>query len=385
MKYLVIGDANSMHIYNYVKNVLLKFDFEIHLMTLSTECVRQEYQNFYKVNNVILHSLAQKKIPSLRNKSIKDRLLNFYLKYKLLDEVGKIDICHIQSVYKTSIFFYLLKRKNFNHFIASYWGGDIENLNSLVVKIRKIAFSFADVITVTTLKTYNEFKELYGNIFDNKLQICRMATEGLDWIHNISQAKTIRDCRKELDLPLDKVIITCGYSAYADQHQDIILDMISKLSAEIKRNIYVIVPMQYGRYNKTYIKKVEEKAQRVGCEYKILEEYFSFEKNAKLTISTDIYLHMRDTDAFSNSLKEHVYAGTRIIIGNWLKYYELEQMEAPVNYVDSFEQLPLLLEKLILESIHEGHKKYLFSPMYVMYSQDGIQKQWCEILSKIIK
>lgn len=385
MKYLVIGDANSMHIYNYVKNVLLKFDFEIHLMTLSTECVRHEYQNFYKVNNVILHSLAQKKIPSLRNKSIKDRLLNFYFKYKLLDEVGKIDICHIQSVYKTSIFFYLLKRKNFKHFIASYWGGDIENLNSIVVKIRKIAFSFADIITVTTLKTYNDFKGVYGNVFDKKLRICRMATEGLDWIHTISQTKTIRDCRKELGLPIDKVIITCGYSAYADQRQDIILDMISNLSAEVKKNIFVIVPMQYGRYNKNYIERVEEKAQRAGCEYKILEEYFSFEKNAKLTIATDIYLHMRDTDAFSNSLKEHVYAGTRVIIGKWLKYYELDQMKAPVNYVDSFEQLPLLLEKLILESIQEEHKKLLFSPMYTMYSQDGIQEQWCEILNRIIK
>ena len=30
---------------------------------------------------------------------------------------------------------------------------------------------------------------------------------------------------------------------------------------------------------------------------------------------------MRDTDAFSNSLKEQVYAGSRVIIGSWLKYY----------------------------------------------------------------
>ena len=40
-RYLVIGDANSMHIYNYVKNVLLPYNYEIHLLTLSVLPIRK--------------------------------------------------------------------------------------------------------------------------------------------------------------------------------------------------------------------------------------------------------------------------------------------------------------------------------------------------------
>ena len=48
MRYLIVGDANSMHIFNYVKTVLDGDRFEVHLLTLSTERVKQEYRDYYK-------------------------------------------------------------------------------------------------------------------------------------------------------------------------------------------------------------------------------------------------------------------------------------------------------------------------------------------------
>ncbi len=60
MKYLVIGDANSMHIYNFVNTVLLPRGYEIHLLTLSSRPLRESYQQFYDEKGVKVHSIANK-------------------------------------------------------------------------------------------------------------------------------------------------------------------------------------------------------------------------------------------------------------------------------------------------------------------------------------
>ena len=55
MKYLIIGDANSMHIFNYVKTVLEGYPFEIHLLTLSTERVKESYRRYYREHLSLIH------------------------------------------------------------------------------------------------------------------------------------------------------------------------------------------------------------------------------------------------------------------------------------------------------------------------------------------
>ena len=62
MKYLVIGDSGSMHIFNFVKTVLLPRGYEVHLLTLSAEPVRANFREFYKENGVIVHAISEKGI-----------------------------------------------------------------------------------------------------------------------------------------------------------------------------------------------------------------------------------------------------------------------------------------------------------------------------------
>lgn len=376
LKYLIVGDANSMHIFNYVKNILDRNKFEVSLLTLSTERVRKEYREYYQENNIILYSIAEKFGGDLPNKTKKQRLFNFIKKYLLAKKLPKFDICHFHSVYKTSILFYLLNKKKFKYLIASYWGGDIEDVTPFVVKLRKKCFKKANVITVTTQKTYEDFKNIYGNMFDEKLKICRFATAGIECIRTVFDRVGTGGCKDLMKFPKDKLCITVGYSAYEDQHQDWIISKIATLSKEIKDRIFISVPMQYGRYNQPYIDRVHKEVQNCGCEYALLEEYASFEKKAAEAIATDVYIHMRDTDAFSNSLKEQVYAGSCVIIGKWLKYYELEQIKADVVWVDHFDCIP----KVISECLRNTKKTTLFEPIYKMYSFEAVARQWNEVI-----
>lgn len=379
MRYLVIGDANSMHIFNFVKTVLLPKNFEIHLLTLSARKIKDEYLSFYLKNKIFVHSIAEKKYKNLEKKDIFHRFLNITRKFRLIRDIPKIDICHVQSVYKTALLMILKNKKKFKNVILSYWGGDIEDRSKYVVNLRKKCFKFANVITVTVKQTYNDFQNIYGNEFNNKLYICRFATETLDYINQLSKVSTKEECKKAYDIPKDKICITCGYSAYASQHQDLCLEIINRLDSNLKKKIFVIIPMQYGRFDTEYINRVKNIANQCDFPCKILENFVPFEMSAKLAISTDIYLHLRDTDAFSNALKEHVYSNSYIIKGDWLKYIELEEMKANIISINSFDQLLFELKKAI-NSICPYNKINLFEPIYQLYSKKAIIDQWNKII-----
>lgn len=383
MKYLVIGDASSMHIYNFVKSVLLPRKYEVYLLTLSASPIRNEYLAFYKKNNVVVYSIADKGYKNLDKKDYVHRILNIWRKMRLMQDVPFVDVCHVHSVYKTAMIMVLQNRSKFRKLILSYWGGDIEDKSQKVIKLREKCFQVADAITVTVKQTYKEFQKIYGHLYDSKLYICRFATDGLNCIHELSKNTTREECRKSYGIQKEKICITCGYSAYAAQHQDLCLEKIQLLDEEIKKRIHVIVPMQYGRYDMEYVNRVKKLARCCDFPCMVLEEFVPFEMSAKLAIATDIYLHLRDTDAFSNALKEHVYASSYVIKGTWLNYPELDDMKAVVTSITSFDELQEAISNAI-NSSEIAEEITLFRPIFQLYSREAVVKQWLEIIDYVL-
>ena len=383
MKYLVIGDANSMHIYNFAKNFLIPRGFEVHLLTLSTKPVRDSYKEFYKQHGVTLHSVAEKNYKGLERTDRVFRLINLFRKLRLMWDVPRVDICHLQSVYKTAVMMALYNKRKYKKLLLSYWGGDLEVCSQKILEFAAKGLDRADAITVTVKQVQNEFREIYGNKYDDKLHICRFATAGLDCIDKISKEETRAECRESYKVPKDKILITCGYSAYREQHQEQCIDIINTLPQELKEKIHCIIPMQYGRLSDTeYIEKVEKAAEKADFTCDILREYVPFEQSARLAVATDIYLHLRDTDAFSNALKEHVFAGSKIIKGDWLTYIELSEMNADVLSIDSFNSLADTLKEVLAE--YQIPKEInLFSPIYDLYSTEKINAQWANVIEKL--
>lgn len=379
MKFLVIGDSSSMHIYNYVKTVLLPGGHQVNLLTLSTQPVRKSYMQFYRENGVSVYSLAERGYKGLNKTSLPYRILNLWRKTRLMKSVPQVDVCHIHSVYKTSLMLVLKNRSKFKNLILSYWGSDICDTSEAVLDLREKCFQFADAITVTVEQTLNDFRQIHGNKYDDKLSICRFATDGLNCIKSIADNSSRDDCREAYNVPKGKIVVTCGYSATPEQHQDKILEELVKLPKELREKIFAVVPMQYGRNNQQYINRVEELCAGADFDCLILRDFVPFEMSAKLAVITDIYLHMRDTDAFSNALKEHVFAGSEIIMGEWLRYIELEKMGADFVSVASFEEMRESL-KAKLVSYELKSEINTFMPIYDLYSTENIVKQWNKII-----
>lgn len=385
MKYLVVGDAASMHIYNFVKTVLLPRGYEVHLLTLSTERVKEKYRSFYIEQGVYIHSVAEKNYKNLGKTDKLHRILNLLRKFLLWCELPKVDICHIHSVYKTSIVMALCNRHKYKNIILSYWGGDIEDRSENLVRIREKCFKKAKVITVTVKQTFEDFKEIYGNAYDDKLTVSRFATDGINCINEISNTITREECRESYGIPSDKICITAGYSAYREQHQDRIIEELGKLPSELREKLFVIVPMQYGRMSDTeYLNAVEKAKNEADFDCVILKEFVPFEMSARLAVATDIYLHLRDTDAFSNALKEHIYAGSVVIKGDWLRYIELEEMNAPVISIPDFESLAKTIE-ICITNLKISKKIQTFEPIYELYSSDSVVSQWGAVIDRALK
>ena len=121
-----------------------------------------------------------------------------------------------------------------------------------------------------------------------------------------------------------------------------------------------------------------------GTDCRILDTFVPFEISAQLAIATDIYLHLRDTDAFSNALKEHVFAGSHVIKGDWLKYPELDEMKACVESIPSFDSLGDCLERAVKETKIQD-KITLFEPIYELYSTQAVKKQWSDLMEFVIR
>ena len=383
MKYLIVGDASSMHIFNFIRTVLLPQNYEIYLATLSAAPIKPDFLAFYEENHVHVLTIARKG-QNGKKMSRLQRAMNNIKRLMMLKGLPTMDVCHVQSVYKTSMLLVFLNRKKFKSTIFTYWGSDILDQSKFTLWIREQCFSFASVITVTVENMKNEFEKIHGTKYQDKFVISRFATDGISCIHSLKDKVTRAECRTEYHIPTDKICITCGYNAFPAQRQDECLKIINSLSSEQKQKIFVIIPMQYGRENASYIENVKQLAQKCEFNTLILEEYVPFEQSVKLAISTDIYLHMRATDAFSNALKEHVYAKSYVIKGNWLKYPELDNMGAQILSLEKFEDLKSVLEKL-LDNFVPLVNIELFDPIFELYSTDAVCKQWQSVINRALE
>lgn len=380
MKYLIISDAASMHIYNFVRFFLVGSgqDNEIYILRHSVCPIPEQYEKFYKEHNITVFSPAREHDGKGRFATVK----RFLRKVRFLRKLGKVDVCHIHYAHKSSCLLYRMFKKNFKKLIVSFWGTDILKPPKKEAEQQKKTLPYADKITVTVENSKDVFVKRFGEGYNDKLVIAHFPSGAVPKIKEFSRHTTKEECRRAFNIPDGKRCLVCGYNADRDQRQDVCLDEISKLPQELKDKIYCIIPMQYSRNDMEYIERVKQKAEECGVEYTVLEEYVPFEKNATMCLATDIYLNLRVSDAFSNAMKEQMTAGSLMIQGSWMKYLELDKMKAPVIKIDELSELHTVLEKVMREYDFPEEIK-IFEPMFELFDPDSLKKEWNRIFASL--
>ncbi len=373
IKYLIMSDAASMHVYNFCKNMLSGRNYEIYILRHSIHDIPKQYVDYYKENNITVFTPS--KAGETRGGLL--GLKRYIRKIWFLFKLGNVDVCHIHYAHAPSMMLYKIFKRNYKKLIVTFWGTDILCPPPKEFELQKQIMPYADLITVTVDNSRDVFRKKFGTEYDNILTFGRFAGGGIQGIHDFAPQKTIEECREEFNIPDGKLCVVCGYNADPSQHQDVICNEVSLISEEIRNKLHLIIPLQYGVISRKYVEDVKSAAAKCGCSYEILEKYVPFERNSVMCLATDIYLNLRDSDAFSNAMKEQMYSGSVMIQGSWLKYKELDDCNAPVVKIDSLNELHTALEDLASKT-EIKEKIELFDPIYNIFSIESVRKNWDE-------
>lgn len=209
-----------------------------------------------------------------------------------------------------------LKEKS-KKLIVSVWGSDFYRMSNENRMIQKYVLDNSDVITMANENTIKEFDEYYKFEYSSKLKVCRFGLTPLEYI-NLYDNEDFAKIRMELNIPVESLVVTCGYNASPAQNHLEILDSIIKVKDTLPNNLFLIFPMTYGDDN--YRNNVINEIRKTSFKYKILDKFLSNEDIAKIRIVSDIMVQVQMTDQLSGSMQEYLYCNNIVITGEWLPY-----------------------------------------------------------------
>lgn len=341
---LLIADLDSVHTYNYCRNLLSSTDFDITLLNLKggKETVKSEYLQYYERQNYKLHFCKQ----------LKDGHYKYMISFfRVLKDLGKFDYLHLHYVshYLTLPIFLLSSR--YRHIILTYWGSDLFRSNTAKRLMTLPLLVVSNKITFITFEMQERFRNLsfpyrmslkksqvidYGNLFFESIR--KAQSNGLNKI----KAKEL------LGFPTAKKIISIGYCWRKEMQQLKTLEAIFEGGFLHRDKVFFVIPaVGIDANNK---KNIIDCLERNNANYYIQTSFWNLEQITAFRIATDIFIHAQTTDSLSSAMMEHLYAGGIVMNGRWLKYDVLDKHEVKYLQFDSISDIPVMLDK-VLEKI----------------------------------
>lgn len=393
MKILIIGDGNSIHIYNFVRVVFSDLaKVSITLLDMKSKGqVNKEIYDFYADNNIeivlnndlahVIKNNMLRKIPKINT---------FIYLFKLsrkVKKLGKFDYCLIHFVHRTKAALTVINRNQYERIVPVFWGSDLLRNSKIGTKVFEKLFQISYKIVFNTENMKYQFKKHYGTRFEDKFEVIKFPTLSFDLIDSIENGISKDDLRQNHNYPLDKHIVMCGHAGFkAEQHMELI-DAISKCNENVLKNCYFIFPMTYGEEDLIDQQKlVKSMMVKYGIQGKVLCDFLATEEMLKIVMCTDIYINVIKTDAFSGVMQENLYTNSYLIYGKWLNYYEMEASEIKAQPIDNISDVTSALEYAVtnyeLIKLELGINKKLISNIS---SPKSIKRIWWEKLLKVDK
>lgn len=339
-KIFLVGSLSNIHIYNYIVNVLSLLDIDIvvyHTASLST--IREDYLDFYK----------KKGIQIFGGRSIVEIGVINYMRlfYKTIKSLNDYDYLHLHYVnhYLCPILF--LFRKKFNKIILSYWGSDL--YRSSFIK-RLMVFPLLRVsssISFITVDMLNYFSGLYGK-YREKCVILDFGNQFFDEIDaclkNYENEKN--EIKRYFNLSQEKIVIVVGYCGRVEMRQLETIQALLSLPREIIQNVQFAIPA-WGIDN-VLKQKISAICEHFHVSYQIYTSFMNPYEIVRFRTVADIFIHAQITDALSSAMLEHLYAGSIVINGSWLRYNILQNNDIQfVSFLD-FQELPKIFQNVLL-------------------------------------
>lgn len=304
MKVLII--ANSSIVFGKeLKENLNLFGYEIYLLDFESLVLINPDNTQNK--NYAIQFLKYKRIPKL---SMLFRMM--YIKTILKEDNFELVNIH----YSRWVYLLILGRLKKIKFIITFYGSDFYRVSNQIKKMQIYIYKTASAISFTNPLTKQSFLEYY-NDYSVKSFVCRFGLETLDFIDK-NRDKNKIEIKKVLGYNEEKIIVTCGYNSTKSQQHEKIIEAIEKLDSKCKFRCQFIFPLTYGdTIQKELLKKTLLSA---NFDYLILENFLYEDENAFIKLGSDVMINILETDSFSGTMQEFLYAKNIVITGSWLPY-----------------------------------------------------------------
>ncbi len=330
MKYLVVGNADSIYIKSLIEKTMLTYDEKVSVLSRENKL----YSDYY----------AKKGIKVIREKYSDGKIGTLLCGIKNLKAFkGKYDIISFHFITNRSLLMIPIAKLFGKKVFVSYWGSDIlrEKKGSILAKA---VLKLADGITVINSEMIKKFHLLYGRRFDKKIHMIDFGSDTIDYMKNMTVSD--EELRAKYNIENDKVIISVGYNSSEEQQHLKVLDKIMLLPEEQKKHIHLLLRITYGSGSEEYKNKIKELSKKTGCTYSFFESYLSDEEISEITKITDIFIHAQTTDAQSATMCEHLYCKCLVLNPKWIRYKELENKVFYLSFKDFDEMLEILKDNM---------------------------------------
>lgn len=208
-------------------------------------------------------------------------------------------------------------------FDITLWGSDIMRARDESLERKRLGFECCRYIKCTE-NLHQVLLEKYSTSFDKKVRYVYWGNSDYEVIDKLP-AEKVTAFRNSLLAHQEELVVTCGYNGSEGQNLTTIADAIKDLPEVLKRRTSFLFPMTYGATHE-YISKVRKALDAADVHYTIIDKYITSEEIAAIRLATDVVVNIQQTDAFSGSLQGHLYCRNVLIIGEWLNYVPLDNV-----------------------------------------------------------
>ncbi len=309
MKLLIFGTLNHQHIQNFAKSLKRELGYSL-IGVNNNSNIRAQFEAETSEIFDIHYNVTRLNNPL-------DVICKFISSIICFCKgcSNKVDIVqfHFVSFYVLPLLL-IAKKKQIKTSVFVY-GSDMLRSGGFYHKYCDLVFNVADSVVCDSTTLCEKLKSKYLDKND-KIECVLFGSVIIDKLAELNLPK--ESYKIELNLPLNRTIVMCGYNGSRAQNHLRIIDSLKSFS----NNIYFVVPMTYSGSDE-YINQVDSRLKELNFQYIILTSFIDDFTWCKYTKATDIFIHMQDTDAFSSSLAEHLFVNNGVINAEWLQYKDL--------------------------------------------------------------
>lgn len=381
MKVLLWG-IDSPWTLNFVKNFLLKNNYEVWILDRRNKKESEKYNKVYKEYGVHLIEFPSS-VTGIYNSKDDNIFTSLYIRFLLLKTIiksGPFDLINMQYIdYSDLMDVVILKLVLNSKLVLSYWGSDLLRTEESKLYSAGKFLKYADFITFDNADLEIRFKETYKWAGAIPKRTVMLGLPVLDIIKKKFSDDFREAIREKWGISKEKTVIGIGYNGIPAQQHKKVLSILEKLDDEYKKRIVLLLQMSYGG-TKTYRNSVVNAAKRTGIQYIDIQHFLADDEVSQLRILTDIFINAQATDAFSGSVCEYLFAGTVLINAKWLRYKEFEKYDFNYREFGDFNEINYLIEKSLKEKISIEKNKEL---VWRLRSWECCAPKWKTIYKRV--